>query len=286
MLYPTISSAAYKYIEITSTKNENQLWAIKSKLNNINLGMLLLKNKTEYVVYTGPFISNKSATAALNIIKPIFHNAYILGLDTALEAETILIIQIDDINETSESVAAEEEMIEDNYDGFFMGAAIGIASTPYEHTTLSGVVIIDTPTKYNFSYSLEGGYLYRNNIFLSLGYLMTDSNDITTDNIIGSLGYKYELGLKIAPYFSILAGHSLLKTKTIPLHNPQTIDKQSQSFIRGFGLSLIYDEYEGTKPYISYQYIIMDHAASLQSSTGSSNLEHKRMHNFQVGVRF
>jgi len=286
ILFPSISNAAYKYIEITSTKDKNQLWIIKSKLNNMNLGMLLLEKETEFVVYTGPFRSNNSATTALNLIKPIFHNAHILGLDVALEAETIPIIQAEDMNESNESTIVKEEMREDNYDGFFIGIAIGIASAPYEHTTLSGVVVIDTPAKYNFTYSLEGGYLYKNNLFLSLEYLRTNSNDISTDNIIGSFGYKYELELKFTPYFSILAGQSILQTKTIPLYNPQTIDKQSQSFIRGFGLSVVYDAYDEMQPYLSYQYIIMDHTASLESSTGSSKLEHKRMHNIQVGIRF
>lgn len=290
ILFPTISSAAYKYIEVTSTKEQNQLWVIKSKLNNLGLGMLSLKTKNNFIIYTGPFKSNNSAKATLKLIKPIFKNANIIGLDVVKKIKTSPTVEVLDTNETNQSLIIHEEIqeesLEDNYDGFFLGLSMGIASTPYKHSTLLGVVIIDTPEKYNFSYSLEGGYNFQNNVLFSCGYLRTDSSDISTDNIILSLGHKYKLTQDIAPFFNILAGHSILKRKTIPLHNPQTVDKQSESFISGFSIGVIYEEYEEIKPYISYRYVIMNHTASLESSTGTSNLKHTRMYSLEVGVRF
>ena len=295
LLLPSISNASYKYIKVTTTKQSDMLWQIKSKLNNMGLTMISMQTNKNYLVYSGPYKNEKSAKSALKLIKTTFKSAKIIGQDKVdkkiIKKEIKQSISVEDENTTEVQISIQEdemkEIIIDDYNGFFIGASLGFAYTPFERNTQSGVVIISSaPTAYNLSYSIETGYEYRNGVFISLKYLKAYSSDISTDNLLASLNYRFELDNDIKPFLGVLSGQSLLNRKFAPLDNPKSANIQSESFVIGFEIGASYDVYEEIETYISYQYILMDHAAILEPSTGVSRLAHNSLHNIQIGLRF
>jgi len=200
-----------------------------------------------------------------------------------------------DLNESDEIILTEvqeeptlmtqEPEDEEVYDGFFLGVSFGMSYAPYTLKAQYGVVILNTPSDYASNYALEIGYRFENDLFTSVEYMRVDSSDITMDSILVSLNYQL-LETKYAPYLGVSLGHSMMTRDHSPIANVNYSDVQSESLIGGFNFGLIYNDYESLKPYIAYSYLMMDHKASLITSTGKSTLEHTKLHNLKIGVRF
>ena len=183
-------------------KNEKSakvaLRAIKRYFSN---AIIVGQNKVNNKIVKTPL--NKDANSSINVNTkqtPIeVHEDNIeqtpIEVQEVNTKQTIIEVEGDNTQltniETNEDAA--QDIVIDDYNGFFIGVSLGFAYTPYEHSTQSGVVIISkSPSAYNISYSLESGYVYKSGVFVSLKYLKANSADITIDNLLASINYKLD----------------------------------------------------------------------------------------------
>lgn len=265
LIFPILLSASGNYIIVTSATSKKQLRLIKSKLKSLGLNMTYKTTKTKYVVYSGPYKNEKNAFIAVKRAKKYFPNARALKKESKTEEQASVVKQ-------------------KNSGGFHVGTALGFASAPSTH---EGLVDITEPKNSGLTYSLEGGYTFKNGISLAGGYMRVDTSDLVFDNIYGVVNYRFDDFYNFVPYVGVLGGYSNLTWDTDPIENPsQESNNDSSSFIAGTQIGASYDGFEYISLYSTYQCLFMGHTTYLSDGTNDSKLQHKTIHSLQMGVQF
>lgn len=273
VMFPATSSAAYTYIKVTKTQNTKKLQSIRSNLQKMGQQSTYRTTKQAYIIYSGPYKNTRSAKYALQKIKRYFPYAKIVK--TKVKPTT---------KKTKKRVMqrALKTSYKQDQNGFFVGAALGYSNAALSKT---GNVEIYAPQESGISYDLQGGYRFKNSIFVALGYLRSDESDIVFDNLYTSVNYKFGPYGDFSPYFGLLAGYSKLTWNKNPLDNTSA-SNSSDSFFGGTQIGAIYKGLKVISLYANYQCLFMNHTTVVKTTTATSNLEHKTLHNIQLGVRY
>lgn len=274
-LFPSISSAEYTYIKVTKTKSINQLKYIKLNLKKMGQSTTHRTTETNYILYSGPYKNTQNAQYALNKIKRYFPYALIVKTKTKPKPK---------LKTKSKNKIKKQNQI--NYinqkNSFFISGSFGYAGASLTQT---GNVDIYVPKESGMSYDLHGGYNFKNNVFLTIGYLRTDSSEIVFDNFYGSTNYKFGPYGDYSPYFGLLAGYSKLTWNKNPLDNTNA-NNSSGSFFGGTQIGAIYKGFEKLSLFINYQCLFLNHTTTVNTLSDSSELKHRTLRNIQIGVQY
>lgn len=267
LTFPSISNAAYTYIKVTKTKNINQLNSIKSNLKRLGQTSTHRTTKTGYVIYSGPYKNSTSAKYTLKKIKRFFPYATIVKTKTKPTTKKVI------KRKTTKTPKQKQK--------FFVGGALGYSKSVLTYT--GGTKLDYPPKETGISYDLHLGYNFKKDMFITLGYLRTDTSDIVFDNFYSSLNYKFVKFDNLSPYFGLLAGYSKLTWNKAPIANATSKSSVSDSFFGGTQVGVIYDGYESFSLYANYQCLFVNHSTAINVS---DKLEHKTLNNIQLGVQY
>jgi hypothetical protein len=241
MLY-VISSQAYEQLIITKTSNAVNLDAINRDLKRVNVKMFVEKKENYYVVYSQKFSTKKSAQESLSRVKHYFPYARM----------------IESKSKTAKSVKSKKNL--------FVGLAGGNASSSGSGDSSSGI-----------SYTLEAGYYFNKNIFVSLVYLDSSTEEIDMQSIYTTCNYEYNFTENFGAFSGLLFGYGTLSL------TGELQSSSSSSLIFGGEIGVSYDVLEYLTLYSAVEYISLEHIieySSTDSITFDSTL------NAQLGVRF
>lgn len=267
LLFPSISNAAYTYIKVTKTKKTDKLQAIKSHLKRLGLSSTHRTTKKEYIIYTGPYKNSASAKRALKKVKKYFKYPKIIKTKTKLNTKKVR------KQPSSKQLLTKKKL--------FVGGSIGYSSS--ELTNSASVILQNPPKDKGISYDLHLGYNLTKEMFLTVGYLRSDMQDLVFDNFYGSYNYKFGPYGEYSPYFGVLAGYSKLTWNKSPIDNATSTNTASDSFFAGSQAGIIYNGYEKIAFYSNYQCLFMNHATAIDVT---NKLKHKTLHNIQIGVQY
>lgn len=233
------------HILITKTSKKSNLSIIKNRLDSINVKMFVRKSNSAYYVYSGKYNSDNSAEYALKNIKKYFPSALI----------------IKNKPKTSQAIRNTKEA-----SGFFIGVALGTDNVTSNYESQSGV-----------SYTIESGYYFNENIFMTVGYLNSSTSDIDVNNIYTSLNYKLRVAKNIEFYTGVLGGYSTLELTDFE------VGEASTSMLLGVQIGTSYNFYKDISTYIAYQGLYLDHIIEIEDA---SKLEFNIIHNLQLGIQY
>ena len=247
-----LAEETYKRILITKTLNENSLKEIKSKLDKLKIKMYLKRsyrnNNYYYYVYSRKYKYNRYMYRDLKKIKTKFKKAYILGNKKAL-------------------AMGDENIIDKDKDiplsPYFISANLGFASIG---GASSGI-----------SFGIEGGYVFYDNIFVSLGYLNSSSSDTKLNNFYLSSYYQFNPSKNIGLYTGMIVGYSILEFDKFKYSKPST------SSSAGVELGFKYNFDKNLSLFTSYQGIFMDQIIKLSDD---SELKFNFIHNIRLGILY
>lgn len=233
---------AYEQIIITKTLSKSNLKNIKHKLDSLHIKMFVQKHNSNYLIYSQRYANHQNANLALQSIKKYFKYAKILKYD-------------------EKSISQDKR---DNNKKYFVNFAIG------EYSLTGG------SSSSALNYTLESGYIYNKDIFLSLAYSNNSAGDISVNNIYSSVNYRYKEVFRknMDLYVGGLLGYSTLKKSGF---------SGSSSILFGLQLGAIYKLYDYLDFYTAYQGMYVDHIIEINPT---KNLKVGFIHNLQIGVTY
>lgn len=255
---------SYKRIIITKTINENSLNEIKSKLDQIGVAMFLKKslhnNNYYYYVYSKKYnYYNNMVNSDLKKIKTIFKSAYII------EKKPKIIYA--NSNQTT------EEIIDTALSNYFLTASVGYASI--SGTNSSSTVDI---TSSGLSFAIEGGYIFYDNIYTSLGYSSISNSDLSLNDIYLSSYYQFDKIKNSNFYAGLLLGYSTLEL------NNFSYTQSSKSSSLGIQLGFKYNFDKNIAFFTDYKGILIDHIIKVVDD--NSEIKFSFIHNVEFGVLY
>ena len=274
LLVFTISLSAnesYLQILITKTSKQSSLKSIKSKLDRLDIKMYIQKSRTGFFVYSPRYGDSKSAQSVLRKIKRYFPSAYII------QSKKVAIKQKEEknfINNTKTTNSASTQNSDKS--NYFVNIAFGSASVGISND--SSVEIENSAT----SVTLEGGYIYDDDIFFTLGYLSSSTSDADINNIYLSSNFLFKPMQDIGIYTGVLVGYGTL---TLNIYGNNVASKV---FTLGAQLGAKYNIYEDIDIYLAYQGLMLDHVIKIIEKDGvsTSGVEYGMLHNIQFGVSY
>lgn len=235
-----INLSAYEQILITKTSKKDNLKHIKQMLHAMHIKMYVKKSSTHYLVYSQKFSSKKSANKALKRAQRKFPHAHL---------------------------SSQRKDVHKSENGFLVTAALGMQTT-------SG-----TPESTGaMSYDIGAGYLFRNNVFVTLNYLDTSTDIIKVTNVYSAVNYKYNLSKGFSLYGGGIFGYSTLSL--IDVANSTS----SSSLIYGVQGGGAYEFYPHISLYGGIQAISTSHLIEYQNA--SDNVEFGLITNIQLGMAY
>jgi len=230
------------------------------------------KSRNSFFIYSPKYKNINSATTVLRKIKRYFPSAYVLNNK----------VNIINAGKTKEVIIVKENntyKIVDNKNNdlskYFVNIAFGSASMSV--TTELTTAIEDSA----MSYALEGGYIYNENIFFTLGYLNSSTSDADMNSLYVSSNYLYKVTEDIGIYTGLLLGYGTLKL------NVFTESKASSSTMIGVQVGTKYNVYDNIDIYAGYQLFMQDHIVEVINEANTiSPIEYGMLHNIQLGVSY
>lgn len=292
LLLPTFLSASDKYIKVVKVLDDNQLLLVRSVLNEIGFTSTFTQTKTNFIVFVGPFKEEGYADDALQRIKQHFAHAYIFEKETKkIEKKIKKEVQDKEIvnqdqNKTLVKVIDSDISTFLTSETFFINISLGANLSTAKNISKSGTIDVNLPSKYMFSYSLEGGYSFDNGIFFSLGVLRSLDNDVVFTNAYATANYRFDPINDFAPFIGLVGGVSMLTWNTSPISDIVSSKSNSFSTLYGSQIGLIYVNCSNINLFASYQYLILEHTSDVSILTSSSEIQHNSMHNLNVGLGF
>lgn len=250
--------AEQSYIKITKTDDYTKLSEINKTLRKYKLKMKIQKvdnanGSISYIVYSGPYSSYRLGLQDQKALQRDFANPQILTIDK-----------------------------EETKNGFYFGLGVGAGNVNSSNDSSSNQSKISEPENRGFALSAEVGYVFKNNIYTSLGYVSLGSSDIHIDNFYGSLGYRFYGKGDFVPYGSMLLGVGNLTWKNAPVSNLGTVvlNRSTSPFIGG-RVGFIYDGFKYISLVGSYQLLMMSHEANIEYPNGDTlSYKHNYLHTF------
>ncbi len=266
-IFTTILNAKNSYIQVTTTKSKSKLKTITKKFKSMGIKTVYKKTKTKYLIYSGPYKNQDSASDALEKIQKYYPKAQIKG-------------------HTKLSNPQKDW-------GTYFNLSLGFSHSPSTQT--NGCVVINEPKNSGISYNVNGGYVFKSNFAFEVGYLRFDASDLLFDNVYSAVSYRfndYRLGTDndYVAYIGFMAGYSSLKWFHSPIPPPPDEDSShnnSTSYLFGTKTGLIYNMFDSFSMFVGYQCLFMSHTTNLTDTDGKkSKLEHNTLHTLQLGVEF
>ncbi len=262
LFFTTSILASELYIKVTKTSSVTTLKRIKSHLNSMHLRMIYKKGKTAYIVYSGPYSSQKSASSAMKKVQRSFPKAYIIKPKK---------------NSTS-SIS--------NKNGFFVGVALGYSAISSNYSIATNSPAINRANENGLNYELGGGYRFDNGLSLSLSYMKADTSDLLFDNIISEFNYNFSNKSGVAPFIGLSLGYGALTWNIDPIDNQSSdSNNDSNSILFGTQMGFIYEGLKYISIYTSYQYLAMQHITTIEIDASNSNtIENQAIHSLKLGI--
>jgi len=247
------ANQTYKRILITKTLSKNSLKEIKSKLDKLHIKMYVKNsnhnNNHFYYVYSKEYTNNRAVKYDLKKIKTMFKSAYIIiKKNNKYTSKTEKIQNKEIINELSP---------------YFLNLNFGLSS-------ING--------NGGASFGMEGGYIFFDDLYLSLGYLNSPSKDISLNNIYLSTTYQFKTSKNTNLYSGLLVGYSILELKNFKYTKPST------SSLLGANLGFKYNFSKNISIFTNYQGVMMDHIVKVNND--NSKVKFSFFHNLQFGVSY
>lgn len=301
LIVPTFLQAADKYIKVAKVSDDNQLLLLRSVLNEIGFTSTFTETKTNFVVFVGPFKNENNAEDALKRIQQHFIHAYIFEkeikqVEKIVQEEEVLYKEVNSTADTiEESFEPSKENLADidsdvstllTSESLFMNISLGGNLAPSEHVVSSGTIEVNLPSKYMISYGVEGGYSFESGVFFSLGALRSLDNDVVFTNAYATVNYRFDPTNDFAPFIGAMGGVSMLTWNSSPISDLVSSEQNSFSTIYGPQIGLIYVGCKNITLFTSYQYMMLDHVSDVSILTSSSVIQHKKLHNLNVGLGF
>lgn len=280
LVLPALLFANEIYVNVTTLSSKNDFKSTYAQLTNMDLKMTYRMHNDQYIVYSGPYYDD-NVEYALEKIQHSFPDAYI---PQEYRKETSF---IDNTVSSNSTVEESSKIVPSTYkSGFLLGGSVGYSHTPLSEIGTSGTVTLTAPQRRGMNYMLEGGYAFNNGLVLSLEYLSNNSRDVVLDNYYVCVNYRMFPRNNISPYIGILSGYSALDWKLKPAPGLTTDSITGSSFLVGTQLGVMYTEYTNVNIYAGYKSILVNHKATIDTASGSTQLEFNYSHNFQIGFQY
>jgi len=277
---PLLANSSYAQILITKTSKQSNLKSIKSKLDRLGVKMYVQKSRTGFFVYSPKYKDSNSASVVLKRLQQYFPSAYILNskIKVVKEQSTQKFKEIErEVEETSENENLQDSTQGDDESGYFVSLAFGTASMSVTIDESLNATVEDS----TMSYALEGGYIYDEDIYFTLGYLNSSTSDADINSLYLSSNYLFKPTDNLGIYTGLLVGYGTLKL------NIFTQSIASSSTLLGLQVGTKYNVYENVDVFAGYQLFMQDHIIEIQEdSTTISNVEFGMLHNIQLGVSY
>ena len=270
------SEASSTYIVVTKTKNKNHLNDIYNKIHRLNLKMTYKKKSDYYIVYSGPYQTQRTQSYALAKLQRYFPNAKEIRKKSKSD-KTL----------NSQTQKSNLKLANKDNSGFYLGASAGYSSALMSHTIKSGLVIIQEPKSEGITYSLNMGYDFSNGICLGASYALTDTDDLKFKNAYGELNYKFYNSTDFTPYMGVTVGFSQLSWVTDPIKN-SAVDSNpnSSSLLYGTLMGAEYELISSFYIYLNYNSMFVKHVTNIEDATNNSTIKNNFIHTLQSGFKY
>ena len=248
---PLLANDSPSYILITKTSKEGNLKHIKKKLDSLDVKMYTRKSGKYYMVYSQKYKNKKYLNAAYKRVKSSFHTATIVTKKRTQEATNI-----------------------SNANNMFV--SFGLGNSGVNGTTDD--VSVSQMSSSSLSFSVEAGYYFNKNVFLSLAYLNASTNEISIHNAYSSINYELNFLKDFSAYAGVLVGIGTLQLTAYDASEP------SMSIIFGGQAGLGYKVYNNLSVYASVQVLSMSHSIKLLETSTEATFD--SINNMQLGLRY
>lgn len=281
-----ISSALFgdvAYINVTNVKTKKQLSYPHKKLKYMGLKMSFKKKSYGYAAYLGPYKSNKRLYSEYNKVKDYFPNARIVVYKTD-NAKPKAKKKLDEKSNTTQ----EKNIKLKQHLGYIAGAGIGYASSPSNHSIISGTVDVTEPNSSGMSYNIYVGYDFKKDLTLLFNYMYINTNDLAFHNYYGSLNYRFKNIGMLEPYFGVSLGYSALLWNTSPIASASpSSNNNSDDMLYGTQVGFNYKLNREIFLKVDYSCLFLNHATNIaQDTTNTSKLEHDTLHSLMIGLGY
>jgi len=247
------ASQVYQRILITKTLSKNSLKEIKAKLDKLHIKMYVKNSNNNnnhfYYVYSKEYTNNKAVKYDLRKVRTKFKSAYIITKENN--------------KYSTKSEKLKSKKIVNELSPYFINLNFGLSS-------ING--------NGGASFGMEGGYIFFDDLYLSLGYLNSPSKDISLNNIYLSTTYQFKTSKNTNLYSGLLVGYSILELKNFKYTKPST------SSLLGANLGFKYNFNKNISIFTNYQGVMMDHIVKVNND--SSKVKFNFFHNLQFGVLY
>ena len=255
---------SFKRVLITKTTKKSSLKSIKQKLDTLNVKMYVQKIPSGYYVYSKPILGEDESQMTLKKIKTRFPYAKLVTIGQSKEEN----------EEEAVASAQNGASKKSSKNDFFVNLGFGSANTDGS-TNDANASRLDNAS---LSYTLEGGYVYSDNLFFTVAYSDTSSDDITITHVYGSANYNLNIAGDLDAYSGILLGYSSLEL------NPYPSSSASTCILYGMQIGMRYDVLDSLNIYGGFQAFMLDHTISLPDV--GSKIEFSMTNNFLFGVGY
>ena len=201
-----------------------------------------------------------------------------------------LIVKNKEKNNEPPKILENIQMVQENdsksNNSFFVGVTAGSSKLAVTQNNISGSLPLDIELKdYGLNYGLEAGYYFNENIFMTLSYQQTDTENIYFNHMFSTLNYKFDEMYSISPYIGFLAGNSMMTWKNYPLKSTLVTDS-SFSLIAGAQVGSELPIYRNISTYIFYRYLLINHKTGIKTTAAETELEHREEQTLNMGLKY
>lgn len=268
---------SFDRVLITKTTKKSQLKVIKRKLDTLNVKMFVQTIPSGYYVYSDKITNKSTANSMLRKIKTKFPYAKIVTIEPKAEVskKDIENNEIQNVqDETTSDISVNDEVTQSDESSLFIGLGLGYTTTEAStnYAPASGL------NNNGLGYMLEAGFNYNDNIFITLNYSDTSTDDIAMNHMYGSLNFNYNLFNDLDIFVGGIIGYSTL---TIGANINST---ESSTMLYGAQGGIRYDLTESIFMFTSYQALMADHIINLP--VAGTKIEVSSLNYMQIGIGY
>ncbi len=279
VVFAVPTSAEEIYVKVVKQKNKNNFNYVYNVLNRAGMNMFIKRSRENrtymYTVYSGPYKTRNSAQKAYTYTKRYFREARLVRFGSKKTTR-----------ENSSTAITNRQKT--NSGNFFAGAGLGYGSAPSTHVVQNGSVSIKQPNDTGMNYAAFLGYNFSKYMTGVLNIEFLNLDDLTLNNVYGSLNYNFLTSKEFSPYVGVSLGVSGLKWSNPPLDNAnETSNSDSESIIYGTQAGLRYNGFYPFTYELLYKCMFTNHTTNItQDTTNRSQLEHNTLHSIGFSLLY
>lgn len=203
-------------------------------------------------------------------------------VDSPQIEEPILISNVSEeeiIEPVSDKKISEPKITHD----YFVGLTLGLSTLDVSGKNVSGSLPLSFDDA-GINYGLEAGYYINENIFMTINFHHLDLDYININNVFSAVNYKFDKMYSVFPYVGLIAGYSILSWEG----NPATVTstESSSSLFGGLQFGAEIPINDDVVVNVFYRYMMLNHTASVSTSSAKKNIEYSGDHNFNIGIMY